>query len=297
MGHASPQLPHRTSAGLASGVDRLTWNRWCKGQLVLYSMIASGLLLAHYVVLPLLPVNRAVHSSTLMVVAAASILYHTLAMHSDPGFVQPGDAASKLPEGFSTCRKCSAQRPPRAHHCRHCDSCVLRFDHHCWWIDNCVGLYNHKYFLLWLSFSTAFALHVGTLITLAAYHVFFSDNPPPFSWQLAAVFLYLIALFVTGGIALIYCVSQYYLLSVNKTTVETYINPATRLAKLANSGMSPAEVESHIRAAGTVRGYNIGCWGNTRAVCGDNIWTWLLPLRPALPIDNDTFYVWDAEGF
>lgn len=33
--------------------------------------------------------------------------------------------------GYHTCKKCSAEKPPRCHHCSQCGCCVLKFDHHC----------------------------------------------------------------------------------------------------------------------------------------------------------------------
>lgn len=63
----------------------------------------------------------------------------------DPGRVPPGwapDPEGEQPAlvqvkrsggGARFCAKCSAYKPPRAHHCRRCGRCVLRMDHHCVW--------------------------------------------------------------------------------------------------------------------------------------------------------------------
>ncbi|PIM99922.1 putative DHHC-type Zn-finger protein [Handroanthus impetiginosus] len=63
-----------------------------------------------------------------------------------------------------TCDKCSAHKPPRAHHCRVCGRCVLRMDHHCTWINNCVGLRNYKSFLLLVFYATLASTYSAIVI-------------------------------------------------------------------------------------------------------------------------------------
>ena len=55
---------------------------------------------------------------------------------------------------FRYCDKCKEVKPPRTHHCSICASCIMRMDHHCPWVGNCVGLRNHKYFLLFLMYTS-----------------------------------------------------------------------------------------------------------------------------------------------
>mmetsp|Transcript_32739 Transcript_32739/g.77584 ORF Transcript_32739/g.77584 Transcript_32739/m.77584 type:complete len:292 (-) Transcript_32739:58-933(-) len=57
------------------------------------------------------------------------------------------------------CTKCNVDRPDRAHHCKLCKRCVLKMDHHCPWVGNCVGLRNHKFFALFIWYTTVLALY------------------------------------------------------------------------------------------------------------------------------------------
>ena len=97
----------------------------------------------------------------------------------NPGYVPPSWTPD--PEQTSTaavvqvkrsgdqrwCKKCSAAKPPRAHHCRRCGRCVLRMDHHCVWINNCVGHGNYRAFFQMVFFlATASAHATALLITL-----------------------------------------------------------------------------------------------------------------------------------
>ncbi|KAG5533176.1 hypothetical protein RHGRI_027409 [Rhododendron griersonianum] len=63
------------------------------------------------------------------------------------------------------CAKCSAYKPPRAHHCRSCRRCILRMDHHCMWINNCVGHRNYKAFVV-LVFYAAMSSLYSAVVTI-----------------------------------------------------------------------------------------------------------------------------------
>ena len=78
---------------------------------------------------------------------------------------QPG------PHDMRWCKKCSALKPPRAHHCTMCGRCILKMDHHCPWTGNCIGYANYQQFLLILFWGL-----VATLIVTAAW------SPILFSW-------------------------------------------------------------------------------------------------------------------
>ncbi|KAG8390602.1 hypothetical protein BUALT_Bualt01G0100600 [Buddleja alternifolia] len=70
----------------------------------------------------------------------------------------------------SRCDKCSAHKPPRAHHCRVCRTCVLRMDHHCVWINNCVGHRNYKSFLVLVFYATVASFYFAIIITICTFN-------------------------------------------------------------------------------------------------------------------------------
>lgn len=63
-------------------------------------------------------------------------------------------------EAVSICKKCIAPKPPRTHHCSVCNKCVLKMDHHCPWLNNCVGYGNHRYFFLYMLYTTIGVLFI-----------------------------------------------------------------------------------------------------------------------------------------
>ncbi|KAG9324897.1 hypothetical protein KVV02_003304 [Mortierella alpina] len=61
------------------------------------------------------------------------------------------------------CDTCKIYRPPRCSHCRQCDNCVEDEDHHCIWLNNCIGRRNYRYFLIFVSTASLYALLTSAL--------------------------------------------------------------------------------------------------------------------------------------
>ena len=53
------------------------------------------------------------------------------------------------------CHKCNDNfKPPRAHHDSVTGRCIVKFDHYCPWVGNAVGALNHKFFVLFVGYSS-----------------------------------------------------------------------------------------------------------------------------------------------
>ena len=101
---------------------------------------------------------------------------------TQPGYTTTGQGANSLQAleaGLSDavrdarfCQICSSYKPQRCHHCRMCGRCVEKMDHHCPWVANCVGKNNHKFFILFLLYTSLVANY--NVLTIALW---FSRNP------------------------------------------------------------------------------------------------------------------------
>ncbi|KAL4115016.1 hypothetical protein PRIC2_013912 [Phytophthora ramorum] len=123
-----------------------------------YGLIA-GIAFVHFT--KFLPTNSPVHWISSIFLALELLLQYSLAIWSDPGFVEPEHLVHC--RDLRICRLCEAVKPHRAHHCRECRRCVYEMDHHCPWINNCVGYYNYRHFWLLLMYIWVSCLYVAAL--------------------------------------------------------------------------------------------------------------------------------------
>ena len=67
-------------------------------------------------------------------------------------------------------------KPPRAHHDRITGRCIVKFDHFCPWVGNAVGALNHKFFGLFLLYTSLCCVQSLLLLFLRAIHCGFLDE-------------------------------------------------------------------------------------------------------------------------
>ncbi|KAL8051725.1 hypothetical protein ABFS82_06G165000 [Erythranthe guttata] len=160
------------------------------------------------------------------------------------------------------CDKCSAHKPPRAHHCRVCRRCVLRMDHHCSWINNCVGHRNYKSYLLLIFYAFIASTYSAIIIIGSALN---KDWESTINRNLKAFHIGCGVLSVSLSAMLGTLLAWHvYLTSHNMTTIEHHeVKRAAWLAR--KSGL----VYHHP--------YDVGFYKNISLVLGPDMLKWLWP--------------------
>jgi len=150
------------------------------------------------------------------------------------------------------CTKERKYKPDRAHFCSATEQNVLRMDHYCPWMSTCIGFYNHKFFLLFLLYTTIAA----NTAMFSIIHSLASDVLPPG----ATVFM-----LQTLGLALLvsavltpFCTFHFWLLSRNMTTIEF----------CEHRGRGASGFESP---------YDLGWVHNVESVLGKDMYLWFFP--------------------
>ncbi|XP_031257374.1 probable protein S-acyltransferase 15 [Pistacia vera] len=172
------------------------------------------------------------------------------------------------------CDKCSAHKPPRAHHCKVCRRCVLRMDHHCLWINNCVGYQNYKAFLVLVFYATIGSLYSTVMITGSALQREWDiSGKPQLKIFYVACGILMVSLSLAFGTLFGWHV---FLISKNMTTIESH--EAEQAAWLARkSGQSYRHP------------FNVGVYRNITLILGPNMLTWLYPLAVSHLKDGTSF--------
>eukprot|EP00930_Biecheleria_cincta_P054388 TRINITY_DN4046_c0_g1_i1.p1 TRINITY_DN4046_c0_g1~~TRINITY_DN4046_c0_g1_i1.p1 ORF type:complete len:390 (+),score=53.21 TRINITY_DN4046_c0_g1_i1:126-1172(+) len=186
------------------------------------------------------------------------------------GAAQPETKEVKATGERRHCKWCAKYKPDRCHHCRVCRTCILKMDHHCPWIYNCVGFRNHKYFFLLLLYSAIACNWITfTMIPTVEDAVNRNDN---FGSMFLVLFAETLAAFL-GLLITLFFVFHIWLMLKGMTTIE-FCEKSTKNQGFNNSA------------------YDRGINGNLRAVLGDWMILWFLPVSP--PSGNGTDFGPDA---
>jgi len=162
------------------------------------------------------------------------------------------------------CKWCDKYKPDRCHHCRVCQSCILRMDHHCPWVANCIGYNNHKYFLLVVTYGLISSVIVFQTMgrTIAE-----SKSEECSQWFRFGLVLGRSQAFLVMCLLSAFLPWHLWLTSQAMTTIE-----------FCEKRYGPGNLVS----------YDHGPWANARAVLGERVLLWPLPL--AAPTGGGVYF-------
>lgn len=213
----------------------------------------------------------------------ASVSYYK-GVVTDPGEIPeswttlPNVAASRLIEkkkssgDFRWCQKENKYKPDRAHFCTPMNRNVLRMDHYCPWLSTCVGYYNHKYFFLFLLYTTISTNMVGLSLAKLLWSTWLTAGHTFLAWEVECL-AGLLSVVITPFFGF-HC----WLMSRNMTTIEF----CEKRRDHAKDARSP---------------YDINLYHNMKCVLGSNPLAWFLPIDGGLG-DGLVFDVnrdWDGK--
>lgn len=169
------------------------------------------------------------------------------------------------------CKWCAKYKPDRAHHCRVCRTCVLRMDHHCPWIYNCVGFQNHKYFFLLIMYS-AMACH--TIFWTMLNSVKAASVPETEFFEMFFLLFGESLAMLLGSLTTCFFGFHVWLMMKAMTTIE-FCEKSNKRNTLEGSP------------------YDLGFYGNIRAVLGENTLLWFWPA--SLPVGDGLNWITDES--
>ncbi|SPO23128.1 related to PFA4 - Palmitoyltransferase [Ustilago trichophora] len=184
------------------------------------------------------------------------------------------------------CKTCQNFKPPRSHHCKTCNRCVLRMDHHCPWLANCVGHYNYPHFIRFLFYVDITCFYHLVMIScrvldrINSYSYWREPSARELVWLVVNYALCIPVIVLVG----LFSAYHFYCIAVNQTTIESW--EKDRTATMVRRG----------RIRKVKYPYNLGVWRNCRAVLGENVALWCLPIGAKGRMLGDGFKYPVADG-
>ncbi|XP_036325335.1 palmitoyltransferase ZDHHC16A isoform X1 [Rhagoletis pomonella] len=118
--------------------------------------------------------------ATVVLLIIGNWLLLNVVFHYIMGVITPPGEPPKIDDGTfevrKICKKCHSPKAPRTHHCSICNKCILKMDHHCPWLNNCVGFFNHRYFFLYMAYTTIGCLFLIVFGFEIGYKYLWVDN-------------------------------------------------------------------------------------------------------------------------
>lgn len=174
----------------------------------------------------------------------------------DMSWYNPIEKKSNLTRRF--CRKTNMYKPDRSHYCRATSRLIKRYDHHCIFVDASIGHGNHKFFMLFLLYTSLAALSIG--LELLFHGEVLKQARGGATLANIAIFVTCIAVSLAVFLFFIFHV---FLITTGYTTVEY----SEKRGNLYNGIYY-------------VTPYYVSLFTNYSQIFGPNMLTWLLPTIP-----------------
>jgi len=155
------------------------------------------------------------------------------------------------------CKWCGKYKPDRCHHCRVCKTCILKMDHHCPWIYNCVGFQNYKCFFLLLMYSCMDCNLIICTMSESVLRCIYHEEETPLLTMFATFFAATLALFLTVLVTMFFGFHIWLMLKA-MTTIE-----------FCEKSLPKKDGEGRCYDSSV---YDLGIYGNLKAVLGANPW-------------------------
>jgi palmitoyltransferase len=228
------------------------------------------------------------------------------AVSVNPGHYFFGDQVIEV-EG-RWCGKCSAPKPPRAHHCRFCKRCVPKMDHHCPWTRNCVSMTTFPHFMRFLVYANISLWMLASLIVQRFHSLWSARHLPAY---LGPTMPALVALAFLSPICFITCLALGIMLLtttrswvLNRTMIEGWeVDRHEVIAE--HSGRDWWEITGpdgkRLSFEKLEFPYDIGFFSNMAQAMGTpNVLLWFFPLAGNPNISKNgkgTGWEWEENGF
>lgn len=201
------------------------------------------------------------------------------------------------------CRKCSAPKPPRAHHCKICKRCIPKMDHHCPWTINCVSHRTFPHFIRFLLFACAAMTYLEFFLYERGAALWRDRRMPSIYGPSIFQLLHLFALIFTNSMTLfalaILFVRSAWSLAVNTFTIEGWeVERHETLVRRARylGGYLDGPGGIRVKIVKQEFPYDIGIWQNLCQGMGTvNVLAWFWPFAWSLPLDSGL--TWPTNGF
>lgn len=171
------------------------------------------------------------------------------------------------------CEKCLYPKFPRVSHCSSCGKCIYKMDHHCVWTQTCIGYKNQRSFYLFTFYMTVGVLQfwystIRAFSSLMETCKFFSTFEPGvyILWAITCI-----SAFIVGIMIIMLSIGHILMINTNHTSLDS-------IKTKSGFPLPYCEFRKDYLTEQAINPYDRGEVQNMKAIFGDNIFTFWMPL-------------------